>query len=277
MLSGARETMSREGCPLAAPIALVSLPLSGHGVDEPLVAQAHGASALATPEDVVRWRAGRAPVPPPAGARLIALPALDPRAGRAIGETIQRRGSTRSFAQTPLGVAELGAALWATSRPVPGDVPTGLVDIYMSAHAVEGLPPGTYLYRRDAHALDPLDTGEFRRQAAFLCLEQPLGGDAAATLFFLSPLDAVLAAFGERGYRLVNLEAGLAGGRAYLAAYALGFGASGLTFYDAEVVRFFLPRAAGADAIFVTALGRARGAVGDVLGLNTIAAPTRRS
>src|SRR5216117_2585926 len=213
----------------------------------------------------------------PAGARLIALPAPDPRAGRALGETIQRRGSTRSFAQTPLGVAELGAALWATSRPVPGDVPTGLVDIYMSAHAVEGLPPGTYLYRRDAHALDPLDTGEFRRQAAFLCLEQPLGGDAAATLFFLSPLDAVLAAFGERGYRLVNLEAGLAGGRAYLAAYALGFGASGLTFYDAEVVRFFLPRAAGADAIFVTALGRARGAVGDVLGLNTIAAPTRRS
>src|SRR5437879_2313638 len=197
--------------------------------------------------------------------------------GRALGETIQRRGSTRSFAQTPLGVAELGAALWATSRPVPGDFPTGLVNIYISAHAVEGLPPGTYLYRRDAHALDPLDTGEFRRQAAFLCLEQPLGGDAAATLFFLSPLDAVLAAFGERGYRLVNLEAGLAGGRAYLAAYALGFGASGLTFYDAEVVRFFLPRAAGADAIFVTALGRARGAVGDVLGLNTIAAPTRRS
>src|SRR5437016_2987660 len=145
------------------------------------------------------------------------------------------------------------------------------------AHAAEGLAPGTYLYRRDAHALDPLDAGDFRHQAAFLCLEQPLGGDAAVTLFFLSPLDAVLAAFGERGYRLVNLEAGLAGGRAYLAAYALGFGASGLTFYDAEVVRFFLPRAAGADAIFVVALGRAMGAGGDVLGLKTIAAPTRRS
>jgi len=147
----------------------------------------------------------------------------------------------------------------------------------MSAHAVEGLAPGTYLYRGDAHALDPLDAGDFRHQAAFLCLEQPLGGDAAVTLFFLSPLDSVLAAFGERGYRLVNLEAGLSGGRAYLAAYALGFGASGLTFYDAEVVRFFLPRAAGADAIFVVALGRAMGAGGDVLGLKTIAAPTRRS
>src|SRR5213592_3383145 len=254
LLSVGPETPPAASAPPPAPIEHATLPLSRHVVDEPLVAQAHAASALATPEDVV-----------------------GSRAGRALGETIQRRGSTRSFAQTPLGVAELGAALWATSRPVPGDVPTGLVDIYMSAHAVEGLPPGTYLYRRDAHALDPLDTGEFRRQAAFLCLEQPLGGDAAATLFFLSPLDAVLAAFGERGYRLVNLEAGLAGGRAYLAAYALGFGASGLTFYDADVVIFFRPRAAGADAIFVKALGRERGAVGDVVGLNTIAAPTRRS
>jgi hypothetical protein len=142
---------------------------------------------------------------------------------------------------------------------------------------VAGVTPGTYRYRRDGHALEPLDAGEFRRQAAFLCLEQPLGGDAAVTLFFLSPLDAVLAEFGERGYRLVNLEAGLAGGRAYLAAYARGFGASGLTFYDAEVVRFFLPHAAGADAIFVTALGRAGNAGHDVLGLTTIAAPTRRS
>jgi hypothetical protein len=142
---------------------------------------------------------------------------------------------------------------------------------------VTGLPPGTYLYHRGAHALEPLDAGDFRRQAAFLTLEQPLGGDAAATLFFLAPLDAVLAAFGERGYRLVNLEAGLAGGRAYLAAYALGFGATGLTFYDAEVVRFFLPRAAGADAIFVTALGRAQRGAGDVLFSTPISAPTRRA
>ena len=78
-------------------------------------------------------------------------------------------------------------------------------------------------------------------------------------IYFLSPLDDVLAAYGDRGYRLVNLEAGLIGGRAYLAAYGQGFGASGLTFYDADVVRFFSPSARGQDAIFVTALGRAAG------------------
>jgi SagB-type dehydrogenase family enzyme len=260
-----------------APIEHATLPLSRHVVDEPLVTQAHAASALATSDEVARWRRGRAPAPSHGGASFVALPSPDSRHGRGLGETIHRRGSTRRFARAPISLDELGTALWAASRPVPGDVASGLVDIYMSVHAVDGVAAGTYRYRRDMHVLEPLDTGDFRRQAAFLCLEQPLGGDAAVTLFFLSPLDAVLTEFGERGYRLVNLEAGLAGGRAYLAAYACGFGASGLTFYDAEVVRFFLPRAAGADAIFVTALGRAGRAEGDMLGLTTIAAPTRRS
>ena len=75
-------------------------------------------------------------------------------------------------------------------------------------------------------------------------------------IYFLAPLARILRAFGNRGYRLVNLEAGVAGGRVYLAAYAQGFGASGLTFYDGHVVEFFSPHAAGKDAIFVVALGR---------------------
>ena len=69
-------------------------------------------------------------------------------------------------------------------------------------------------------------------------------------------MDALLAAYGNRGYRLVNLQYGLAGGRAYLAAYGQGFGATGSTFYDDAVVDFFSPHARGLDAIFVTALGR---------------------
>jgi hypothetical protein len=133
---------------------------------------------------------------------------------------------------------------------------------------VDGLAPGAYRYDPSRHAVELLHAGDFRRQAAFLTLEQALGGDAAVTLFFLSPLDAVFDQFGERGYRLANLEAGIAGGRTYLAAYACGFGASGLTFYDDDVRRFFAPRASGSDAIFVTALGRAERGRGDMLGFS---------
>jgi hypothetical protein len=140
-----------------------------------------------------------------------------------------------------------------------------------------GVAPGAYRYVADTHGLARLASGDFRRQSAFLTLEQPLGGDAAAVIYFLAPLDAVLHAFGDRGYRLVNLEAGIAGGRAYLAAYALGFGASGLTFYDAEVVRFFSPAATGQDAVFVVALGRAARSEDRVLLSSSIASPPRRS
>jgi hypothetical protein len=79
---------------------------------------------------------------------------------------------------------------------------------------------------------------------------------SSATVFFLADLDALLETYGNRGYRLANLEAGLLGGRLYLAAYAERFGATGLTFYDRDVVAFFSPHAAGKEAIFVTALGR---------------------
>jgi len=126
----------------------------------------------------------------------------------------------------------------------------------VSVHAVEGIERGAYAYDRDAHALDLVRRGDFRREAVFLCLEQPLGGMSSATVFFLADLGAVLEAFGNRGYRAANLEAGLIGGRLYLAAYAQRFGATGLTFYDRDVVDFFAPHAAGKDALFVTAVGR---------------------
>ena len=190
------------------------------------------------------------------GARVVALPPPRTQVGRGLGETIQRRGSTRRFGHAALTAEELGTALWAATRGLEADVPAGLVDLYLVVNAVEGVPAGAYVYRPTTHALELLAAGDFRNRSAYLCLEQPLGGDAAAVIYFLARLDELTDLFGDRGYRLANLDAGLAGGRAYLAAYAQGFGASGLTFYDADVVQFFSPHASGKDAIFVTALGR---------------------
>ena len=239
------------------PVEHAIMPLSSSEVDYPLIREMHAASSLATAAAVVAWREGAwRDTTPATSAKLVALPRPRERAGRGLGETIQRRGSTREFGHTPLTADELATALWAASRAFDADVPGGLVDLYLIANAVDGVPPGAYFYRPDAHGLETLAAGELRNRSAYLCLEQPLGGDAAAVIYWLTQLDALTRAFGDRGYRLANLEAGLAGGRAYLAAYAQGFGASGLTFYDGHVVDFFSPHAAGKDAIFVTALGR---------------------
>jgi SagB-type dehydrogenase family enzyme len=246
--------------PAAAPgpeLRHAVMPLSAREVDEPLVREMQQASALTSAAEVVAWR-GSLPPPSrqPEGA-LTALPAARTRCGRSLGETIQRRGSTRRFRHAPLQLEELATVLWWATRPVEADVPWGLTVPYVTVHAVEGLAAGAWCYWPEAHTMELVRSGTFRRESAFLCLEQALGGDAAAVLYFLAPVDALLERWGNRGYRLANLQAGVMGGRAYLAAYGQGFGATGLTFYDREVVRFFGAPAQGLDAVFVTALGRA--------------------
>ncbi len=54
-----------------------------------------------------------------------------------------------------------------------------------------------------------------------------------------------------------ELEAGIIGGRLYLGAYAVGLGASGLTFYDDDVTAFFSPHAEGKSVMFLVAVGKA--------------------
>lgn len=244
--------------PPMPPLDLRVIPLSAREVDYPLLRDAYDWSSLSSAAEVVEWR-GRAsgPASPPAsGPPPVALSAPRRSAGRSLGETVLARGSTREFSGAAIDVEALSSALHHATHPFPADVSGGLVDLYLTVHAVNGLAPGAYAYDRGAHALRRLKDGDFRRQSAFLCLDQALGGAGSATVFFLADLERLLARLGNRGYRLANLEAGLIGGRLYLSAYAQRFGATGLTFYDDEVVDFFSPAAAGQAAIFVTALGR---------------------
>jgi SagB-type dehydrogenase family enzyme len=266
--------------PPITPLHAAVVPLSAREVDYPLVADAYADSSLVAEAEVLDWReraaalgavpgaaSGGAPrsrltaaVPPPPGAgtgrALLPLPPPAAASGRSVAEAIRARGSTREFSGAPIPAAELSGALHHAARGARADVPPGLVDLYLTVHAVDGIPPGAYAYHPGPHALEPLKAGDFRRESAFLCLEQPLGGMSSATVFFLADLGRVLDALGNRGYRVANLEAGIAGGRLYLSAYARRFGATGLTFYDRAVVDFFSPHAAGRAALFVTALGR---------------------
>jgi SagB-type dehydrogenase family enzyme len=243
-------------------IAHATLPLSSDEVDYPLLREMVQASKLRTPDEVRAWRGSqeggeaRSRHPRASGPSVLPLPPARTMAARSLGDTIQRRGSTRHFSHDPISVVDLATTLWAATRPISSDVPSALVELFFIANAVDGVAPGAYAYRPAEHALEVIRTGAFRDRASYLTLEQALGGDAAATIFFLAPLDAVHERWGDRGYRLVNLQAGIAGGRAYLAAYAQGFGATGLTFYDQLVTEFFALASAEMDAIFVTALGQ---------------------
>jgi nitroreductase len=101
-----------------------------------------------------------------------------------------------------------------------------------------------------------LKEGEFRREAGHLGLGQEIPADCSVNVFYLADLNKVLARFGNRGYRAAQLEASVSAGKLYLAAYAQRLGASGLTFFDDDVTKFFSPHAVGKSVMFLLALGK---------------------
>ena len=223
--------------------------ISPHPIDFPLITQAHQAGALADAAAVAEWRAhavdgspSRARVDPPPDA-----------AHDTIEEVILRRGSTRIMRPDTAPAALLDWGMAVAARPAPADFAapgTTLLEHNLAVHGIDGVEPGAYRWRDGD--LELVRPGEFREITQQLCLNQPLGGDSAYTTFHSAPLDTVLGALGARGYRVAQLEAGLASGRLSLAAFTLDDGATGLTFFDEPVRRFF---ATVASCMLVTSVG----------------------
>ena len=242
-----------------APIALETLPLSLRQVDYPAIGAMQAASSLQTPDEVSAWRASLAPTVEalaPSG-QVFPLRPLDSQAlpAESIDRVILRRGSTRQFKHAPVSFEQLSMLLHCASAPGTSDFGASPNDVYLIVHAVDGLPPGTYVYQRDARALELLRAGNFRPEAAHLGLGQELPGDASVNFYMLCDLEPVLQRFGNRGYRVAQLDAATIGGKLYLAAYALHLGATGLTFFDDDVTAFFSPHAAGKSVMFLAAVG----------------------
>jgi nitroreductase len=150
-----------------------------------------------------------------------------------IEEVILRRGSTRRFASKSISGDELELAIRTALLAPDGDVPP-LCEASPLISAVDGIDRGAYRFDPD-DGLVLIRDGVTREEIARLCLDQPLAGEAAAVVALTVDLDAVLETLDERGYRAAQLAAGMALGRASLAAYAQGLGATGLTFYDDEL------------------------------------------
>ena len=217
-------------------------PLSPREVRYPEIEEAHRASSFASGDEAATWRAH---------AHAAVGEAPGPLSNEPIVEVIRRRRSTRRFADRSITRSQLATALAAAMAPIPGDsFGADLVAPFVIVNSVEGLEPGAY--RGD---LTLIRAGDFRRTAGELALSQPLGAEAAADVYWLSDLDAVFERFGERGYRVAQMAGGVAGGRLELAATAAGLGATGLTFFDDEVTRFFEPAAAGRQVMYLVALG----------------------
>ncbi|WP_255191822.1 SagB/ThcOx family dehydrogenase [Natronobeatus ordinarius] len=251
-------------------------PLSPTEQAFPLIHDAWAAGVLADGAAAEAWRRDRPEGPigtrdPGDGERVPLEPVgRETASSRPLENTIVRRGSCREYDREPISFRQLSTVLDRAVRGVPMDVrgeheetarteepPLSFVDPYLLVNAVEGLEPGAYHYHPAEGELERLRAGECRREAGHLALDQRLGLDAAVCVYFLTDLEAIVDALGDRGYRVAQLEAALTAGRLYLATYAhRTLGGTGLTFYDDVITDFFEPRAAGQTPMFLYTLGR---------------------
>jgi SagB-type dehydrogenase family enzyme len=248
--------------PQISPLNFPIVPYSKEEVDYPAMRKMHEASSLDSPTEVasVLGKTPSSTLPPSKGATASLQIPNDSGPQDSLEKVISRRGSTRQFSREAITLPQLSLILDRATRGIPADfldpIESHLNDLYLVVNNVDGLAPGAYVYHWQRKVLELLKPGNFRDKAGFLGLEQQLPADAAVDVFFLADLKKILERYGNRGYRAVQLEAGILGGKLYLAAYAQHLGASGLTFYDDDVVNFFSPHARGKSAIFLVALGR---------------------
>lgn len=255
------------------PVPALDLPFrrpSAREVVFPEIGRMHHASELVSGADVAAWRANPLRrTPPEPGGELLPLRPLP--AGQfppdPIDATIRRRRSTRNYDteraisfeafSTLLVLAYRGVA---TDYLVPGALP--LHEPYLIVNAVEGLEPGIYLLHPERNAIELLRAGTFRANAKRLAVEQQYAGDAQVNLYSLADLHPLLEHYGNRAYRLAQIESALYAGKVHVGTHALGLGAAGTGSFDDEVIAFFSPHAAGKSYLFVQTFGlkRRRGA-----------------
>lgn len=227
-----------------------------YDLDFGAINEMHESSSLTDIQEVSTWRRQINPV------RQASLNPIKTVGGinsdESIEQTIIRRGSTRKFSHDSISLGQLSTILKRSTNGFVADFQENNIinDIYLIANAVDGLEQGSYFYNKKDDSLELLQKGNFRDVSGHLGLDQSLPYDASVTMFFMVNLQKILEHFGNRGYRVAQLDASITAGKMYLAAYALQVGATGLTFYDDAVTEFFSPHASNKNTMFMLAVGK---------------------
>ncbi len=236
-----------------------SPPASTEEVEYPIIWEVNEASELHSEAEVSAWRPGLKVHSNNLGPRGLSFQLrASNKDSPPLSEAVLHRGSTRRFAQQPISFEALSTIIEVSTGHIPLDfLPKSrtMIELYLIANDVQGLPSGSYYFDRETSSLEQLKTGKLRYISGYLCLEQLLFSDASVVFFLMTDLHQVLSGLGNRGYRVAQFEAGIRAGKIYLSSYAQAIGASGSTFYDDAVTEFFSPHAKGKSPMIAVGVG----------------------
>lgn len=156
----------------------------------------------------------------------------------ALLKAILTRRSIRAFFKRPITKEEYEEILICALEPITSGVHENL-DIFAVINNVTDMQNGVYKNK------ELIKSGDFANEAGYLCLEQAIGKDGAITFFVTSRASS---------YQIAVISAGIFGHRLYIAAAALGIGASGIgAYYDQETKKFLDTTN---DILYAVAIGR---------------------
>jgi len=244
-------------------------PLSSEEIDYPEIWKAYNSSKLFDSAQVSKWishkrngevdKLDKKDNSNPGTLRQYSLPKpfVDDN-GPDIGNTILKRGSTRQFSRLPISFLTLSNILLNSTKGIPMDYKNdsdSFIDLYLVVNSVDGLKKGGYFFNPRNNSIDLIRYKPGHNISGHLCLDQSLFADASVVIFMMTDLKHVLDILGNRGYRAVQMEAGITAGKIYLLSYSSGLGASGSTFYDNEVIEFFSPHAKQKETLIAIGVG----------------------
>jgi SagB-type dehydrogenase family enzyme len=156
-----------------------------------------------------------------------------------VEQALKARRSLRSFAATPLTLAEVSQLLWAAQgitdtsgrRTAPSAGALYPLKIYLVAGNVTGLPSGVYRYRPATHDLVPAVVGD-RRVAVAVACRQSWVAEAPASVAFTAVFARTAKKYGERSARYIPIEVGAAAENLALQAVAFGLGTTFVGAFD---------------------------------------------
>jgi SagB-type dehydrogenase family enzyme len=169
----------------------------------------------------------------------IKLPAPRATGEVSVEQALKTRRSLRSFAATPLTLAQVSQLLWAAQgmtgergrRTAPSAGALYPLETYLVAGNVTGLPSGVYRYRPAEHDLVLVVMGDRRADVASAC-RQGWVAEAPASVAFTAVYARTAKKYGDRSARYVPIEVGAAAENLALQAVALGLGTTVVGAYD---------------------------------------------
>jgi SagB-type dehydrogenase family enzyme len=159
-----------------------------------------------------------------------------------IAQVFQKRASSfgNFSSHVPLSRDELATLLYcgANSGNALADVKQENGEPHFSrllvfVNNVEGIERGTFSYDREQHCLHVIQQDDFRLflQTHYFLLNYNLA-ETGVVIAIAGGLDRMLDVFGNRGYRILNAEVGMAAQRIYMAAAALDIGCGAVLGFD---------------------------------------------